>query len=96
MIMTAEDSWARTTTSPGSNTHKSATRMRKTRLAFSKDRELQVNGPANIPEFGTVRNEEDFHNLLAISAYHLVKDHTAYPAVLLMTGVNDPRLIRGR
>ena len=54
--------------------------------------ELQVNGPANIPEFGTVQNEEDFHNLLAISAYHRVKDHTAYPAVLLTTGVNDPRV----
>ena len=54
--------------------------------------ELQVNGPANIPEFGTVQNEEDFHNLLAISAYHRVKDHTGYPAVLLTTGVNDPRV----
>ncbi len=54
--------------------------------------ELQVNGPANIPEFGTVQNEEDFHNLLAISAYHRAKDHTAYPAVLLTTGVNDPRV----
>jgi prolyl oligopeptidase len=54
--------------------------------------ELQVNGPANIPEFGTVQNEEDFHNLLAVSAYHRVKDHTAYPAVLLTTGVNDPRV----
>jgi prolyl oligopeptidase len=54
--------------------------------------ELQINGPANIPEFGTVKNEEDFHNLLAISAYHRLKDHVAYPAVLLTTGVNDPRV----
>ena len=54
--------------------------------------ELQVNGPANIPEFGTVKNEGEFHDLLAISAYHRVKDHTAYPAVLLTTGVNDPRV----
>ena len=54
--------------------------------------ELQINGPANIPEFGTVKNEEDFHHLLAISAYHRIKDQTAYPAVLLTTGINDPRV----
>jgi prolyl oligopeptidase len=54
--------------------------------------ELQVNGPANIPEFGTVKNQEGYENLLAISAYHRVKDHTSYPAVLLTTGVNDPRV----
>jgi len=54
--------------------------------------ELQVNGPANIPEFGTVKNEDDFHHLLAISAYHRIKDRTAYPAVLLTTGINDPRV----
>ena len=54
--------------------------------------ELQINGPANIPEFGTVKNEEEFHSLLKISAYHRIKDRTAYPAVLLTTGVNDPRV----
>ena len=27
-----------------------------------------------------------------MSAYHLVKDATAYPAVLLTTGMNDPRV----
>lgn len=54
--------------------------------------ELQVNGPANIPEFGTVKNADDFRNLLAISAFHRIKDHTAYPAVLLTTGINDPRV----
>jgi prolyl oligopeptidase len=54
--------------------------------------ELQINGPANIPEFGTVKNADDFKNLLAISAFHRIKDHTAYPAVLLTTGINDPRV----
>jgi prolyl oligopeptidase len=54
--------------------------------------ELQINGPANIPEFGTVKKEDDFRNLLAISAYHRLKDRTAYPAVLLTTGINDPRV----
>jgi prolyl oligopeptidase len=54
--------------------------------------ELQVSGPANIPEFGTVKNAEDFKNILAISPFQRVRDHTAYPAVLLTTGVNDPRV----
>jgi prolyl oligopeptidase len=54
--------------------------------------ELQVSGPANIPEFGTVKNADDFRNMLAISPFHRVKEHTAYPAVLLTTGVNDPRV----
>ncbi len=54
--------------------------------------ELQVNGPANIPEFGTVKNADDFKNLFAISAFHRIKDRTAYPAVLLTTGINDPRV----
>ena len=54
--------------------------------------ELQVNGPANIPEFGTVKDKQDFQHLLSISAYHRVKDQTAYPAVMLTTGINDPRV----
>jgi prolyl oligopeptidase len=54
--------------------------------------ELQVNGPLNTVEFGTVKDETDFHNLLKISAYHRIKDKTAYPAVLLTTGINDPRV----
>jgi prolyl oligopeptidase len=54
--------------------------------------ELQINGPANIPEFGTVKDEQDFQHLLSISAYHRIKDRTAYPAVLLTTGINDPRV----
>ena len=54
--------------------------------------ELEISGPANIPEFGTVKNEDEFHSLLAISPYHRIKDHTAYPAVLFTTGVNDPRV----
>jgi prolyl oligopeptidase len=54
--------------------------------------ELETSGPANIPEFGTVKNADDFRNMLAISPFHRVKDHTAYPAVLLTTGANDPRV----
>ncbi len=54
--------------------------------------EFTPNGPPNIPEFGTVKNEEGFKGLLAMSAMHHVKDGTRYPAVLLMHGVNDPRV----
>jgi len=54
--------------------------------------EFQVSGPANIPEFGTVKNPEGFKGLYEMSAYAHVKDGTRYPAVLLVTGINDPRV----
>jgi len=54
--------------------------------------ELTQNGETNIPEFGSVKTEEGFKALNAMSAYHHVKDGTAYPAVLLETGMNDPRV----
>ena len=54
--------------------------------------ELTANGVPNIPEFGTVKKEDEFRALLAMSSYHHVKDGTAYPAVLLIHGVNDPRV----
>ncbi|HMF09605.1 MAG TPA: prolyl oligopeptidase family serine peptidase [Thermoanaerobaculia bacterium] len=49
-------------------------------------------GPANIPEFGTVKTEEGFQALYAMDAYQHVKDSAAYPAVMLTTGANDPRV----
>ena len=52
--------------------------------------EFQKNGPVNVPEFGTVKNAEDFPALVEMSAYHHVKDEARYPAVLLTTGMNDP------
>jgi prolyl oligopeptidase len=54
--------------------------------------EFTPNGPPNIPEFGSVTTEEGFRGLLEMSALHHVKDGTRYPAVLLMHGVNDPRV----
>jgi prolyl oligopeptidase len=56
------------------------------------DRPDLSNGVPNIPEFGTVKTEEGFKGLLAMSAYHAVKDGVKYPAVLLTTGFNDPRV----
>jgi prolyl oligopeptidase len=55
--------------------------------------EFTPNGPPNIPEFGTVKTEDGFKGLYEMSAYHHVKDGTAYPAVMLTTGFNDPRVI---
>src|SRR5215469_6718779 len=52
--------------------------------------EFQKNGPVNVPEFGSVKNAQEFPALLEMSAYHHVKDGTKYPAVLLTTGWNDP------
>jgi prolyl oligopeptidase len=53
--------------------------------------ELMASGPANIPEFGTVKEPDGFKALYAMDAYQHVKPG-AYPAVLLTTGVNDPRV----
>ena len=54
--------------------------------------EFSPNGPPNIPEFGSVKTEEGFKALYEMSPYDHVKDGTAYPAVLLTTGANDPRV----
>ncbi|MBV8477409.1 MAG: S9 family peptidase [Acidobacteria bacterium] len=54
--------------------------------------ELMESGPANIPEFGTVKEPNGFNALYAMDAYQHVKPNTPYPAVLLTTGVNDPRV----
>jgi prolyl oligopeptidase len=54
--------------------------------------ELAPNGQFNIPEFGTVKDAEQFRALYAYSPYHHVEKGTAYPAVLFLTGANDPRV----
>jgi prolyl oligopeptidase len=54
--------------------------------------ELMESGPANIPEFGTVKEADGFKALYAMDAYQHVKPNTPYPAVLLTTGMNDPRV----
>lgn len=54
--------------------------------------ELTPNGAFNITEFGTVKNPDHFKALYAYSPYHHVKQGTAYPAVLFMTGDHDFRV----
>lgn len=49
-------------------------------------------GPANIPEFGTVKDEQGFKALYAMDAYQHVRDGVRYPAFLITGGLNDPRV----
>jgi prolyl oligopeptidase len=54
--------------------------------------ELSPNGAFNVTEFGTVKEQDQFRALYAYSPYHHVKAGTEYPAVLFLTGDNDPRV----
>jgi prolyl oligopeptidase len=54
--------------------------------------ELSSNGAFNVTEYGTVKDEAQFRALHAYSPFHNVEDGAAYPAVLFMTGANDPRV----
>jgi len=54
--------------------------------------ELFPNGQYNISEYGTSTSKTDFKWLYAYSPYHNVKPNLAYPATLLETGINDPRV----
>ena len=52
--------------------------------------ELTPNGAFNTVEYGTVKEAEQFRALYSYSPYRQVKDGTKYPAMLFMTGENDP------
>ncbi len=54
--------------------------------------EAEPNGAVNTPEFGSVKDPDGFKAVYAMDAYQHVKDGTAYPTVLLITGINDPRV----
>ncbi len=54
--------------------------------------ELTANGPGNDVEFGTFTKKDEFPALYAMDSYHHVKDGVKYPAVLCITGANDPRV----
>ncbi len=53
--------------------------------------EFSQNGPPNIDEFGTVTERAGFLGLKQMDALHAVRDDALYPAVLLTTGMTDPR-----
>ena len=46
----------------------------------------------NISEFGTVKKEEEFLNILSYSPFYNIKDTVNYPATLVITGSNDTRV----
>jgi len=54
--------------------------------------ETTPTGPGNTREFATVKTEAGFAALRAMSTYEHVNDHVRYPGVLLVHGVNDPRV----
>ena len=54
--------------------------------------QLWPNGVYNEREYGTVDDAAQFHALYAYSPYYNVRPQTQYPAVLLETGENDPRV----
>lgn len=50
-------------------------------------------GPLNVPEYGDLKTKQGFENLYEISAYYHVKDGVRYPATMITTGMNDPRVV---
>ncbi|HXW90955.1 MAG TPA: prolyl oligopeptidase family serine peptidase [Terriglobales bacterium] len=50
-------------------------------------------GLLNVPEYGDLKTQDGFKNLYEDSAYYHVKDGTHYPAIMLTTGMNDPRVV---
>jgi prolyl oligopeptidase len=55
--------------------------------------EQEPNGTFSTTEFGSVKDREQFKTLLAYSPYHRVEDGKQYPAVFLLTGANDNRVL---
>jgi prolyl oligopeptidase len=54
--------------------------------------ENSPNGLFNTTEFGTVKDQGQFRALLAYSPYHRIEKGTKFPATLMTTGANDPRV----
>ena len=54
--------------------------------------EQETDGQANSLEYGTVTNEPGFKALYAVDATQHVRAGVRYPAVMLTTGMNDPRV----
>ncbi|MBS0581384.1 MAG: S9 family peptidase [Proteobacteria bacterium] len=53
---------------------------------------VEQDGYGEEPEWGAIAEESGYRALKAIDSYQSVKDGVAYPAVLLTTGVTDPRV----
>jgi prolyl oligopeptidase len=55
--------------------------------------EFAPNGPANIPEFGTVKDSVECLALYEMDGVQHVHDGVKYPAVICVGGWNDPRVV---
>jgi prolyl oligopeptidase len=53
---------------------------------------VEQDGYGEEPEWGVITEPSGYKALKSIDSYQSVKDGTAYPAVLLTTGVTDPRV----
>ena len=53
---------------------------------------MEQNGYGEEPEWGAIADESGYRALKSIDSYQSVRDHVRYPAVLLTTGVTDPRV----
>ena len=53
---------------------------------------VEQNGYGEEPEWGAIREEKGYKALKGIDSYQAVRDGTKYPAVLLTTGLTDPRV----
>jgi len=54
--------------------------------------ETSADGVLGIPEFGSVKDRQQFDALLEMDAFHHVQDGVKYPATLLVHGIDDPRV----
>jgi prolyl oligopeptidase len=55
--------------------------------------EFQPNGLNSIKEFGTVKDSLEFRALLEMDSFHQIKKGEKYPAVLILTGLKDSRVV---
>ena len=53
---------------------------------------VEPNGFGEEPEWGAISDPRGYRALRSIDSYQSVKNSTRYPAVLLTTGVTDPRV----
>jgi len=53
---------------------------------------VEPNGFGEEPEWGAIADPQGYRALRSIDSYQSVQDNTRYPAVLLTTGVTDPRV----
>ena len=51
------------------------------------------NGPANVAEYGTVKDSVESRALYKMDAFHHIKNGVEYPAVISIGGMHDPRVM---